>query len=58
MCHAFSQENEMPTKALCHCSCCADGTGMYCFKCNDKKITEPLSCFNSLKGQIPTQLED
>ena len=41
-CKKFLTENEMPTKEIgqvlglggtCHCSCCPDGTGMYCFKC-------------------------
>ena len=61
-CKKFLTENEMPTKEIgqvlglggtCHCSCCPDGTGMYCFKCYDKSLPEPAFCFNKLRGMIP-----
>ena len=62
ICLKFGEENEMPDKdprqkvglgGICHCSCCPDGTGMYCFKCFDQKAPEPAFCFNKLKGFIP-----
>ena len=62
ICSKFGEENEMPEKdpgqdvglgGVCHCSCCPDGTGMYCFKCFDKKAPEPAFCFNKLRGFIP-----
>ena len=41
-----------PDGPTCQCSCCEDGTGLFCYKCRKKSTSEPSSCTSRWNNRI------